>query len=254
MAFCFISHRFTAYYYLFKRVPVRRTVLGEEKRLESLLSEIVGKSNFEYKINIWISEEMELNAFAIGRRTICITRGMMKKFSDENLRGVLAHELGHLQSKDCIVSSAFVTAGCLSASVYYIYKLLANKIETRSFINFCLLKIFKWISLIILAAILILHFKHLHILPLISVILYILYYEIFLKIFFFLWRAISRFMEYKQDAYAHSLGYGKDLLEALHHLIADEPQAVNLYRNLMEDDHPVIYNRIRRLEKLEGHR
>jgi Zn-dependent protease with chaperone function len=41
-------------------------------------------------------------------------------------------------------------------------------------------------------------------------------------------------------------------MKGLHKLIGKGPQRVNLYENLMTGTHPIIYNRIRRLEKLEG--
>jgi len=48
------------------------------------------------------------------------------------------------------------------------------------------------------------------------------------------------------------LGYGTALRQALLTLAVNEPQVVSLYEILMRGSHPVIYNRIRRLEELEG--
>jgi Zn-dependent protease with chaperone function len=70
--------------------------------------------------------------------------------------------------------------------------------------------------------------------------------------FLFLWRIISRYREYRQDAYACRFGYGTGLRQALFKLTMNGPQVVSLYQILMRGDHPVIYNRIRRLEELEG--
>ena len=81
---------------------------------------------------------------------------------------------------------------------------------------------------------------------------FILLFTMLDYLFGFLRLTISRFIEYKQDAFAHKLGYGSGLREALQKSTLGTPQTVNRYEILMTNNHPVIYNRIRRLEKLEG--
>jgi len=66
------------------------------------------------------------------------------------------------------------------------------------------------------------------------------------------WTSVTRFREYRQDAFAHSLGYGKSLSSALTKLSALGINAVNQYEVIMRHNHPIIYNRIERLEKLVG--
>lgn len=57
------------------------------------------------------------NAFAIGRKTICVTEGLLN-LSDEEIMAVFAHELGHLAYKHTAIQlligggNAFI-AGCL---------------------------------------------------------------------------------------------------------------------------------------------
>ena len=86
IAFCYVSHWFTADYHLFRHFPVLKPVLIEEQRLEMLIVQVIEKSDFSKKVNFQIAEQIELNAFASGRRTIAVSRGMLEKFSDQKIR------------------------------------------------------------------------------------------------------------------------------------------------------------------------
>jgi Zn-dependent protease with chaperone function len=70
-------------------------------------------------------------------------------------------------------------------------------------------------------------------------------------IFTFFYRLEMRDIEYRRDAYAFRLGFGRGLRQALQKLTKD-PQPVNSFLIILRSSHPVIYNRIRRLEELEG--
>lgn len=50
-------------------------------------------------VQLYIRDEEEPNAFATGRRTICITEGMLDMPVDQ-IKATLAHEFGHLAHKD----------------------------------------------------------------------------------------------------------------------------------------------------------
>jgi len=54
--------------------------------------------------HIYIIEDMAINAFATGRKpelaSIAVTRGAIEKLNNEELEGVLAHELSHIKNYD----------------------------------------------------------------------------------------------------------------------------------------------------------
>lgn len=50
-------------------------------------------------IKLYMSEEKTPNAFAMGRHTVCFTKGLLS-LSDSDIRGILGHEFGHLAHKD----------------------------------------------------------------------------------------------------------------------------------------------------------
>lgn len=50
-------------------------------------------------IRLFLNEDVSPNAFATGRKTICITRGLLG-LGNEEIKATLAHEFGHLAHKD----------------------------------------------------------------------------------------------------------------------------------------------------------
>ena len=62
---------------------------------------------------LYLSPADQPNSFAVGRgprtATICCTEGLLRALDEAELRGVLAHELAHVSSRDILVSS--VSAG-----------------------------------------------------------------------------------------------------------------------------------------------
>jgi heat shock protein HtpX len=65
------------------------------------------------KPRVYIIEDDSPNAFATGRNpqhaVVAVTTGVMRILSREELRGVLAHELGHVKNRDILIGSIAAT-------------------------------------------------------------------------------------------------------------------------------------------------
>ena len=68
---------------------------------------------------VYITENPQPNAFATGRdpdhAAVCVTSGLLAQVSQEELAGVLAHELGHVKHRDTLTMTIVaVMAGAIS--------------------------------------------------------------------------------------------------------------------------------------------
>jgi heat shock protein HtpX len=68
---------------------------------------------------VYITENPQPNAFATGRNpdhaAVCVTSGLLAQVSQEELAGVLAHELGHVKHRDTLTMTiTAVIAGAIS--------------------------------------------------------------------------------------------------------------------------------------------
>lgn len=62
---------------------------------------------------LWVTPERSPNAFATGRNphhaSVAVTAGLLEIMDDDELAGVIAHELGHIRNRDILISSIAAT-------------------------------------------------------------------------------------------------------------------------------------------------
>jgi len=95
----------------------------EEPRLYGIVERLAMKANLPMP-EVGISEVNMPNAFATGRNpknaAVVATRPILSLLNDEELEGVLAHELSHVKNRDILVMS---TASALASIVSFISRM-----------------------------------------------------------------------------------------------------------------------------------
>ena len=244
LGFCFGSAYVWAGVFTFLHAHYRKPLRGEEARLSPAMDELLQKAESKRRVRVWIDESRELNAYATGYHTITISRGLLEDLSPVELRGVLAHDLGHLLSGDTIVATAFLTAGLLPKAVFGACR--AGVFLLRS----ALVRVNILAGVVILLVIGVL-LDRAHLLKAVAaVLLFVLLFMVLNRVFKFFALMLGRQAEYRQDAFAFRLGYGDGLRRALERLAASEEGTPSRYYIVMHSTHPVIFKRIRRLEKM----
>jgi heat shock protein HtpX len=75
---------------------------------------------------LYVIPQDQPNAFATGRNpknsAVAVTRGIMKLLSEDELRGVVSHELAHIRNRDILIQSVAATIG--GAITYLAYMLM----------------------------------------------------------------------------------------------------------------------------------
>jgi heat shock protein HtpX len=76
--------------------------------------------------SLYVIPQEQPNAFATGRNpknsAVAVTAGIMKRLSEDELRGVVAHELAHIRNRDILIQSVAASIG--GAITYLGYMLL----------------------------------------------------------------------------------------------------------------------------------
>ncbi len=117
-----VAMNFTAYFFsdkialkMYRAQPVTREQLP---RAYEVVERLAAKDGLPMP-NIYVIPNESPNAFATGRNpqhaSVAVTHGILGLLTDEELEGVLAHELGHVKNRDILTSSIAATlAGAIT--------------------------------------------------------------------------------------------------------------------------------------------
>lgn len=181
-------------------------------------------------IKLYIEDSMTVNAFAIGRNTVTLTKGAISTFSREELKGVLAHEFGHLVNGDTkalllnIIGNGFFTLITFALRIIiYLVRVITDLFDRSGIISFVF-----WLFNTVFN-------------------IYVFGITIVGQI---LLSSTSRQAEYFADYFAYEIGFTEELIKALYILQKmSSPTNVPIMERLRAS-HPNLGGRIARLERL----
>ncbi|MCL2165366.1 MAG: M48 family metalloprotease [Oscillospiraceae bacterium] len=188
-------------------------------------------------IKLYISEVKEVNAFALGRCTIAVTRGALASFTDEEIKGVLAHEFGHMANGDTkALLLSTVGNGVFTAIIFGIrlvmrvMELLALLLSSRDRLARIMTVVLRFVAFTLLDY---------------AIILFLFMGDVILAL-------NSRFSEYLADSYAHQIGYGEQLKDALYLINKMDMGGRRKLKDWLRASHPYTTGRIGKLEEKLG--
>ena len=220
-------------------VPIQDQAIAD--RLYPLFNEVYANAKRQNPglpddIKLFINDDESPNAFATGRRTVCITKGMLNR-SDEQIKGTLGHEFGHLSHKDTDrilvinIGNSFVTIICLLAQIgafitEFITHIMAIFMGEDGIIVAIMASLGRFFTIVLINAFL----------------------KIWTGIGNMLCMKTSRGNEYQADEFSCRLGYGNGLISVLQSF-GEGPKPQGLFAALAQS-HPATEDRITRMRFL----
>lgn len=207
--------------------PLFREVYDKAKKLDPTIPD---------DVNLFIASDEAPNAFATGRKTICVTEGLLH-MPESQIKATLAHEFGHLAHKDTDLILVVSVGNLIVTAVLTAIRLFISFLQ----LIFGIACLFIGGSEGALASI--------------TTALTGMMVNLFVAGFMWVWTKIgillvmksSRGNEFEADEFSFNLGYGNDLCILLDSI--GNSGAKGLFANLASS-HPDKHDRIAKLQEL----
>ena len=206
-------------------IPLFNEVYARAKMKDPILSP---------NIRLYMINDHYPNAFALGRNTVCVTRGLLY-LDDDEIKGIFAHEFSHLSNKDTdfllfiYIGNLVMTCGFMIArAMIWIISFFLG-VATSDHDDYDVVKGLRGLIFARLADL-----------------LYVIAVGLYTKLGLILVRHSMRKQEYEADKFAYDLGYGEQLRDALMQLQDTNEAPKKFAANLMST-HPDIFSRIDKL-------
>ncbi len=207
--------------------PVFREVYDRSKLVDPSLPD---------DIRLYINTDEAPNAFATGRKTVCVTKGLLQ-LPPENVKAIIGHEMGHISHKDSDIILLFTVGNMFVNGFIIIVRAFASMIKfTFSLVGmiaggvegamFSMLNAIGDLVIACTAGLIV---------------------KLWTKLGLFLCMKSSRGNEYLADEFSFNLGYGTQLCGFLDAIEGSKPEG--LFATLASS-HPDSGDRIARLQEL----
>lgn len=213
----------------------RRPLRDERNRLHALFREVALAAHKKPDdFQLYVTDDVRPDVYSVGDDSLAVSRTLLKNFSDTQIQGILAHELGHLHHGDGAQTRSFIVVNILGQIALLI---------CRRIIHF-----FKNLGL-----------AELPFLDLVAVVGHMLFRLQFwlIQLLLVLPLAVGaicgvRANEYRADRYAAELGFQSGLYDYLAALLNEKKEQPSGFLALIHRViHPGIGKRLYKLEKWE---
>lgn len=177
-------------------------------------------------INFYYINDPMPSTLAIGRHTICITSGLLD-MSISNIKGCVAHELGHISSYDSSITQVanvgnfFVFLLGLLFQSFYMFNNWTSRF-TRRGMRSLMRNVLSFLPVAAITAI--------------------------IGLTRFILNIGNRAKEYQADLYAVRLGYGNELRNALLAIDFDSQSGRRSFWRMLTTEHPSVHDRVGRID------
>lgn len=220
-----------------------KKIQNDEQRnfIEPIFREVYDKAraqdpSISDSVKLYMNHDEAPNAFATGRKTICVTEGMLS-MPVEQIKATLGHEFGHLAHKDTDLILVVAVGNLIVSAFILLFRLAIDLVH----LLFVFSSVFVGGSEGVFGALIstVYHFA------MTAVVVGLTW--IWTKIGVLLVMKSSRANEYEADEFSFRLGYGNELCALLNSFSGTN--ANGLFANLVSS-HPDKDDRIARLQEL----
>lgn len=220
-----------------------KKIKNDEQRnfIEPIFREVYDKAraqdpSISDKVKIYMNHDEAPNAFATGRKTICVTEGMLN-MPVEQIKATLGHEFGHLAHKDTDLILVVAVGNLIVSAFILLFRLAIDLVH----LLFVFSSVFVGGSEGAFGALI----STVYHLAMTAIVVGLTW--IWTKIGVLLVMKSSRANEYEADEFSFRLGYGNELCALLNSFSGTN--ANGLFANLVSS-HPDKDDRIARLQEL----
>ena len=212
----------------------RKPTNAESSRINSLIQMVVAKHNQKLNTNytnnqfiVNISDSLSPNIYVYGRQYIVFTTGLVTLVNDEELKAIIASELGHIWYHDATADTIKVFASCPIILSNWLFKFVRSITNSASGLN----------KLALIAGIV----MSIIFLPI------VLFGELIRRVLLAIDTLLNKNRVYRADNFASKLGYKDGLISILNKLALLNIKSDNIFHYLFTS-RPSSKQRITKLE------